>query len=70
MNNIIIFDLDIYSINYIYIAVNDYQKISKINLEFKDNICLCTFEQYVTSVEIIIKEFCNYLIDLMNAVGK
>lgn len=70
MNNIIAFDLGIYPINCIYIAANEYQNISKIDIEFEDNKCLCTFKQCSTSVEIVIREFCNYVIDLMNTVGK
>lgn len=61
------FSLDIYPKNYIEKAIVDYINICKIDLAYDGSTAKCTFYNSVTDLEITVKEFSNYLIEIINS---
>ncbi len=59
------FDLEIYPLEIIKIAVKEYSKFCTVNLEQKEKIALCTFSSDNIPADLIVLEFGNYLIELM-----
>ena len=57
---------EIYSKNAIYRAIEDYQTISKIDINENDNYYICFFTLCRYDLKETMKEFENYIIDLMN----
>lgn len=55
---------DIYKKNKIYQACMDYKKIADIQIQETDNYFICIFLKYSLDIELIKKEFANYLIVL------
>lgn len=69
MKYMIMFDLTLYSPKAIRGAVNDYQKIAKIETEFKDNHCICHVCSSLYDIELTEKEFSNYVLDKTVSMG-
>jgi len=59
--------LEIYPCNYIQKAILDYKNICKIDMVFNNNVVECTFYDSLVDLEITVKEFSNYLIELINS---
>lgn len=57
---------EIYSKNAIYRAIEDYQSISKIDMNENKNYYVCSFTFCQYDIKETMKEFENYIIDLMN----
>lgn len=57
---------EIYSKSAIYKAIEDYRSISRIDMNENENYYVCSFIFYQYDVMETIKEFENYIIDLMN----
>ena len=51
-------------------AINDYKKIAKIKLLEDGGYYKCEFFQSAVAIQIVINEFNNYLIELLNAKGE
>ena len=51
-------------------AINDYKKIAKIKLLEDDEYFKCKFFQCVVDTPLVINEFNNYLIELLNSKGE
>lgn len=51
-------------------AINDYKKIAKIKLFEDGEYYKCEFFQSAVDIQIVINEFNNYLIELLNAKGE
>lgn len=66
MNNRI-FDTDIYEKQAIEQSIVDFKNICRIETEINNNQMTCSFFDCEYDVEITIKEFSNYVIDLMNS---
>lgn len=64
-----IFDLNFYSIKHIEMAAVAYENIAQINLEIKGDECNCEFLNAKAETELVIKEFCNYILEIMNIGG-
>lgn len=60
---------EIYELNNVQKAINDYSELAKIVLYQKDNYYILDFDNCVYDFNITIKEFENYLIDLSNIKG-
>lgn len=51
-------------------AIDDYKKIAKIKLLEDDEYCKCEFLRCAVDTQLIINEFNNYLIELLNSKGE
>lgn len=51
-------------------ATNDYKKIAKIKLLEDDNYFKCEFFRCAVDTQLVINEFNNYLIELLNSKGE
>lgn len=60
---------ELYKRDCIETAIKDYHKIAKVRLEENPNNYVCFVSQCKYGVELTIKEFCNYLIDIENSQG-
>lgn len=49
-------------------AVQDYRALARIRVSHSDGYIVCTFSRCSYDRETTIKEFSNYIIDLMNQV--
>ena len=61
------FPKTIYSKGAIIKAIDDYKKLAKIDLSENLEYYICDFADCVIDPERIIKEFGNYLIEIMNS---
>lgn len=59
------YDLDIYPLNIIQAAIKSYKDIVIIDINVQDNKAILSFAQCLYSEELTVKEFGNYLIDLI-----
>lgn len=57
---------EIYRKNAIYKAIEDYRSISNIDMNENEKYYVCSFRFCQYDVQETIKEFENYIIDLMN----
>lgn len=69
-NNEQVYSKAFYSKEVILTAINDYKKIAKIKLFDCDEHYKCEFKKCVIGSEIVVNEFNNYLIELMNSKGE
>lgn len=66
----VLFDKGIYSLVAIDRAIKDYRELAHIErIEEEQQMC-CIFNKCRYDIDITIKEFCNYVIDIMNSKGK
>lgn len=61
------YDLDIYPLDIIYTAIKDYNNIASIEINTEGNKAIVTFVHCLYQEKLTIKEFGNYLIDLIGA---
>jgi hypothetical protein len=66
MNNKQTFSKFFYDIEIIEQAIRDYKNIAKITIQDNGNEFECSFESKEAPVEMVIREFDNYLIELLN----
>ena len=59
------FNKSIYPKEYICSVLSDYEKYAKTELEEDDNYWIIIFSETLYDMDLTIKEFENYLIDLM-----
>ena len=64
------YDLDIYPIDIIKKAADDYSSLAVISMCEEDGYCLCSFSDCQYGELFTEKEFSNYLIDMINALGR
>lgn len=64
------FDLEIYPLDLLKMAANDYSKVARILVVPSKNYALCSFMQCKADEQLVIKEFGNYVIDLIGSRGK
>ena len=63
------FSKAVYSSDAINSAIKDYVKIASITYSEVDEYYVCTFSKCITDTDRVIKEFGNYLVELMNSQG-
>ena len=68
-NNEQLYSKAFYTKKVIIDAVNDYKKIARIKLFEDDEHYRCEFCNCVVAIQVVINEFNNYLIELMNSKG-
>ena len=61
--------LEIYPADILERAIEDYHDICDIDQEVRDGDMICRFSNGKTNAEIIMLEFSNYLIELLNSRG-
>lgn len=66
MKNRLSLSKEIYRIDNIKKAVDDYQKLASIVISEDENYFYCVFEETIYDVNLTINEFENYVIGLMN----
>ena len=67
MKTIIKYDTSIYPLSIIKTAIDDYSDLCKIELTLIDSKAVLCFYDCIYDCTITIKEFSNYLIDLIGA---
>ena len=60
---------DFYKANDIIKAIGDYRKLAAITMSEEDGYYVCSFSYCILEPRIIVSEFDNYLIELMNSRG-
>lgn len=65
MKNKISFSSEIYSEDAIIKAIEDYENICTIKVQPIDRKYVCEFTQPKADLDLIIPEFCNYMIEIM-----
>jgi hypothetical protein len=58
---------NLYPLEIINVAVSAYSRIAEISLEQCGDYTLCRFSRCVVSSALVVNEFDNYLIELMNS---
>lgn len=70
MNEITVFyKTNIYPENIIYTAVQRYAGICSIRVEHQGKEMVCVFSDSIADLELTVKEFDNFLIELINSRG-
>jgi hypothetical protein len=64
------FDLEIYPLDLLRQAAIDYSKIAKVVVVPSKKYALCSFLQCKADEQLVVKEFGNYVIDLIGSRGK
>ena len=59
------YDLEIYTDTVIKKAISDYKNLCKINITYKNGKAYCIFKASRYPINIVMNEFDNYLIELM-----
>lgn len=65
MINLLKLHKDFYKKEAVYEAANKYVKIANIQIDDRGNYLICVFNNYKLDIELIKKEFSNYVIALM-----
>ena len=68
-NNVLCIVKELYSKNAVLKAITDYQAISSIRLTENEHYYICSFNDCKYNLSETMKEFENYVIDLMNCRG-
>jgi hypothetical protein len=70
MSNTLLLDCEIYPVNFIAVAINNYSKIAKISYVVGGGYYEVSFEECTYPVEQTIREFENHLIELVNVKAR
>jgi hypothetical protein len=70
MNDELIYDNNIYPVEVILQAINDYRDICTIEVVQTDKTTRCIFSEGKTDMSVIMREFTNYLLELMEKWGE
>jgi len=57
---------DMYPRSALLLAIDAYSNIADIHIESKRNSHVCTFEKKEVPLRLVVNEFGNYIIELMN----
>ena len=63
-------DLELYPLEVIKVAAEEYSSIANVSFTEEDGFCKCSFSECRYGEALTEKEFCNYLIDLINSTGR
>lgn len=69
-NNKRLYSKTFYAKKILFAAINDYKKIAKIKLFEDDEHYRCEFCMCEVDTQVVINEFNNYLIELINSKGE
>ena len=70
MNDELIYDNSIYPLKVILQAINDYRDICTVEVVQTDKNTRCIFGEGKTDMSVIMREFTNYLLELMEKWGE
>ena len=70
MKNEIVYDNSIYHLEVILHAIKDYSDICSVKVVQSDKTTRCIFSEGKTDISVIVREFTNYLLELMEKWGK